>query len=212
MSTDNSLLSCIWNPRDSTSLYVLSSPFTGPAPIIPAGGWTFGEEGSWTFLYSFLEDGVPNLGGMVKKEEEMEMLSSLKIELSPLCFCQVKGEVWVGGKNGGIVTLPLLGDDKNEKGREIKRWEAHQRREVNGLVVVKGVGGVHNVWSCGEDGCIFVWKEGGRGLITVLEHHERRGIQAMEFCGGVVCFHFILLSLSKLFLTDSFIGLCLKHC
>ena len=164
------------------------------------------KEEKWNLMFSSQERDGKRLGDasieqgqltVIAEEKKDEPLFSLDpyeeediIEVfSPLCFCVIGEDMWVGGEQGKMAIIPMGKEKERGSGREMREWVAHEGQSVNGLVVVdKKVGGGHYVWSCGRDGCVSVWKGNGRGLLEVIEHKKRGGFVAIDSCPGVVCF------------------------
>ena len=193
VSTDESLITCIWR-SDSVPLSVLPSPFSSdPSPTISSGVWALGgEKKDEMFFFSFVENGVERFGTMVEKGELLKE-EEKELPFVPLSFCHVGEDVWVGGKKGEMATIPLSWEEgEGKRGKRGEIWQTHGGESVNDLVVVGSGGESVHVWSCGGDGCIFVWKEGGGGLVNKLEHPLRRGIEGIVSCEGVVCYFIYL--------------------
>ena len=196
VSTDSSLSTCIWSVDSPSPLHVLPSP--SPLTLF-SGVWGLGRESEeadkkWNFIFSSSHEGTRGLGCVVVEEEGEKKImkeEEIKTVISPLCLCTEGEEVWVGGEEGEMAIFSLK-KEKKEDDWEIKEWRGHGGQSVNGIVSVdNGVGG-YDVWSCGDDGCVYVWKGSG-GLADVMSHKKNGVLSQLAFCAGMVRIFFFFL-------------------
>eukprot|EP00008_Paramoeba_atlantica_P001067 CAMPEP_0201503044 /NCGR_PEP_ID=MMETSP0151_2-20130828/84454_1 /ASSEMBLY_ACC=CAM_ASM_000257 /TAXON_ID=200890 /ORGANISM="Paramoeba atlantica, Strain 621/1 / CCAP 1560/9" /LENGTH=166 /DNA_ID=CAMNT_0047896673 /DNA_START=1202 /DNA_END=1702 /DNA_ORIENTATION=- len=101
--------------------------------------------------------------------------------------------MWFAGREGVFGSCSL-----SQTAKETRTWIGHQKHDVNAMVLVEPPwkSGASNVWSCGDDGCIYVWSDLNFQLVDVLDIAQFTGtsvplvslssVADQVFCGSAI--------------------------